>query len=116
MQPINTSTAQTQLVGLGTLPSQRASYSSPSLVVGVREKVPSPTDSELQKVIAISNAALKQIASSLEFSQDKSTGKALIRVYDRGTNELIRQFPTEEMVSIAKAIDNFKGLLISQKA
>ena len=116
MQPINTSKVQAQLVGLGTLPSQRASYSSPSLVVGVREKVPSPTDSELQKVIAISNAALKQVASSLEFSQDKSTGKALVRVYDRDTKELIRQFPTEEMVAVAEAINNFKGFLIDQKA
>lgn len=80
------------------------------------KQTPPTTDSDLKQAIDVSNAALKQIASSLEFAQDKSTGKTLIRVYDRTTNELIRQFPTEEMLAIAKAVDNFKGLLIHQKA
>ena len=115
MQPININSIPNQLTGLGNFPSQK-SFQSNGSVSTVTEKVSPPTDSELKKAIEVSNSALKQIASSLEFSQDKSTGKALIRVYDRGTHELIRQFPTEEMVSIAKAIDNFKGLLISQKA
>jgi flagellar protein FlaG len=115
MQSININSIPNQIAELGNLPSQK-SFKSSGSVSTATEKVSPPTDSELKKAIEVSNTALKQIASSLEFTQDKSTGKALIRVYDRGTNELIRQFPTEEMVSIAMAIDNFKGLLISQKA
>ena len=115
MQPININSIPNQSTGLGNFPSQKSSQSTGS-VSTVREKVSPPTDSELKKAIEVSNSALKQIASSLEFTQDNSTGKALVRVYDRETKELIRQFPTEEMVAIAEAIDNFKGLLIHQKA
>ena len=115
MQSININSIPNQSTGLGKLYSQQSFQSSESMST-VTKNVSAPTDSELKKAIEVTNLALKQISSSLEFTQDKSTGKALIRVYDRGTNELIRQFPTEEMVSIAKAIDNFKGLLISQKA
>lgn len=113
MQSININTAPSLSPAAG---SRKDHSSIPSSMVGIKEMAPPPTDSELKKAIEISNAALKQIASSLEFTQDASTGKELIRIYDRETKELIRQFPTEEMVAISKAIDNFKGLLIHQKA
>jgi flagellar protein FlaG len=115
MQSININSIPNQVAGLGNFPSQKSFHSTGS-VSTVTEKVSPPTDSELKKAIEVSNTALKQIASSLEFTQDNSTGKALVRVYDRDTKELIRQFPTEEMVAVAEAIDNFKGLLIHQKA
>jgi flagellar protein FlaG len=108
---------------IGSVPTQSAEFkpafktsSNSDIHPVVNEKTPSPppTDSELKKAITQSNAALKQISSSLEFSQDKATGKTLIRVYDRDTKELIRQFPTEEMVVIAKQIENLKGVLVDQ--
>lgn len=74
------------------------------------------SESEVNKAISTANTALKLIASNLEFSRDESTGKSLVRIIDTGTKEVIRQFPTTEMLSISKAIDNFKGLLIHQKA
>jgi len=52
----------------------------------------------------------------LQFNIDDETGKTIVKVVDATTNELIRQFPSEEMLSIAKAIDQMKGLLIQQKA
>jgi len=74
------------------------------------------SESEVNQAIVTANAALKSIASNLEFSRDENTGKSLVRIIDTGTKEVIRQFPTAEMLSISKAIDNFKGLLIHQKA
>ena len=84
----------------------------------VAQKAPpaSPSDLELRQAIKAANTALKSIASNLEFSRDESTGKYLIRITDTSNNEVIRQFPTVEMISIAKEIDNFKGMLIHQKA
>lgn len=112
----------TYLNSTGTIPPSRPfeftsvlkSNSDPNGRPVVQEKSPPLADSELKKVIGQSNAALKQISSSLEFSQEKSTGKTLIRVYDRDTKELIRQFPSEEMIAIAKQIDSLKGALINQ--
>jgi flagellar protein FlaG len=83
----------------------------------VSEKTPEiPNAKILGQAIVTANTALKSISSSLEFSKDTSTGKDLVRVIDTKSNEVIRQFPTEEMLSIARAINNFQGLLIDQKA
>ena len=67
-------------------------------------------------MIAAANAALKSSSVSLEYSQDKETGLKIVRVIDRDTKELIRQIPTEEMVSVARSIEKFQGLLGDQVA
>jgi flagellar protein FlaG len=75
-----------------------------------------PTPVELTKAIAAANAALKSSSISLEYSQDKETGLKIVRVIDRNTKELIRQIPAEEMVSVARSIERFQGLLGDQVA
>ena len=116
MNFINTNSMLPKVSVAGAPVAPATTHFSMNSEVKVNEQSLPATDSDLKQAIDVSNSALKQIASSLEFAQDKSTGKTLIRVYDRTTNELIRQFPTEEMIAIAKAVDNFKGLLIHQKA
>lgn len=56
------------------------------------------------------------MARNLLFSIDPEVGRTVIRVIDTSTNEVIRQIPSEEMLAIAKAIDNIKGVLIQQQA
>ena len=56
------------------------------------------------------------INSSLEFKVDDETGTMVVKVIDRDTQELIRQIPSEEMLSLAKALDTIKGMLLNQKA
>lgn len=70
----------------------------------------------LDEAVKAVNDFLKPINNSLQFNIDDETGKTIVKVVDSTTNELIRQFPSEEMLSIAKAIDQMKGLLIQQKA
>lgn len=71
---------------------------------------------QLEEAVKAVNDFLKPINNSLQFNIDDETGKTIVKVVDATTNELIRQFPSEEMLSIAKAIDQMKGLLIQQKA
>lgn len=56
------------------------------------------------------------VNSSLEFTVDEDTGTSVVKIVDKETKELIRQIPSEEMLSIAKALDTIKGLLVRQKA
>lgn len=56
------------------------------------------------------------VNSSLEFTVDEETGTSIVKIVDKETKELIRQIPSEEMLSIAKALDTIKGLLVRQKA
>ena len=54
--------------------------------------------------------------SNIEFTVDKDTRINVIKVMDKVTGDIIRQFPTEEILSIAKSIDALQGLIIHQKA
>lgn len=59
---------------------------------------------------------VKPINNNLEFSVDGDTQKLVVKIIDRTTKEVIRQIPSEEMLSIAKALDSIKGLFVTQKA
>lgn len=71
---------------------------------------------EIRQAIDAANASLKQVTSDLEFALDSATGKTVLRVIDAGTRQILRQFPSEEMLAIGRALDRFHGLLIRQKA
>jgi flagellar protein FlaG len=70
----------------------------------------------LDAAVETANRAMGGLAHSLEFSIDQESGKSVVRVVNKETGQVIRQFPTEEMLSIAHAIDRLQGLLINQTA
>ena len=59
---------------------------------------------------------VETINSNLDFSVDHDTGQLVVKIIDRATKEVIRQIPSEEMLSIAKALDSIKGLFVKQTA
>ena len=71
---------------------------------------------ELENAVKQVNDFLKPINNSIQFNVDDDTGKTIVKVIDLATKDVIRQFPSEEMLAIASAIDKMKGLLIQQKA
>ena len=62
------------------------------------------------------NEAVRRLASSLEFSVDETTGRTVVKVMDTATDTVIRQIPTEEVLSIARTLDRLQGLIIRQEA
>jgi flagellar protein FlaG len=54
--------------------------------------------------------------SSLEFSVDTDTNRIVVKVVDNETRELVRQIPMEEMLVLAKAMNQLQGLLLRTKA
>jgi flagellar protein FlaG len=87
---------------------------APNVMPPANTAVPDAT--QLKQAVDDANAALKNISSELEFTADPSTGKTVVRVIDRSTQQVIRQFPSEEMLAIARAIDRVQGILIHRKA
>lgn len=55
-------------------------------------------------------------AASVEFMVDGTSDHVVVRVVDSETNQLIRQFPSEETLAISRALDHLSGLLLRQKA
>lgn len=76
-----------------------------------------PSAAEVQKAVENINKTLKQANRNLEFSVDESTQKQVFKLKDAETGDVIRQYPTEEMLAISRAIDQVQqGLLLKQKA
>jgi flagellar protein FlaG len=75
-----------------------------------------PSRQELDKAVKAVNDFVGEVNSSLNFSVDDDTGQTVVKVIDIATKEVIKQFPSEEMLAIAKALDSIKGLLVQQKA
>lgn len=69
----------------------------------------------LQSSIDALNEFIKPQNTSLEFSIDDESGTVVVKVTDKETKEVIKQFPSEEALELAKALDKLKGLLVQQK-
>lgn len=61
------------------------------------------------------NDVLRQFDRNLQFVVDEETGIDVVKVIDSETEEIIRQFPSEEVLAIARALDKLQGLLIRDK-
>jgi flagellar protein FlaG len=76
-----------------------------------------PSSEQLQKAVdAIKKSVGSSASSNLQFSIDNETGRTLVRVVDQSTGQTIRQIPTEEVLAMAKAVDQMKGVLLKQQA
>ena len=94
-----------------------ASVTSNLTQVAVQDaKKPQESRNELEKAVKDVSEFVKTANNSLQFSIDDDLGVTVVKVIDTGTKELIRQIPSEEMLSIAKALGSIKGLLVQQKA
>lgn len=79
-----------------------------------------PTQAQIQSALDSMNKVLKQNDSGLEFSVDEDTKRTVFKLVETKTGEVIRQYPTEDLLAIARAIDQMQtqqhGVLLSQKA
>ena len=69
----------------------------------------------MNEAIATANKAMRALSNGLEFVIDPESKKVVVRVVDNETRQVIRQFPSEEILSIARSIDRMQGLLLNGK-
>lgn len=81
-----------------------------------RETQQQPNSRQLHNAVDQVNKTIQTLSNDVQFTVDKETGKDIVKVVDRETREVIRQIPSEEMVAIAKRLDELQGLIIRQKA
>lgn len=78
-----------------------------------------PSPRQLQSAVDGINQAMRQLNHNLQFSVDDGTRKPVVKMVDTETGALIRQIPSDEILAIARSIDQFlqrQGLLFNQKA
>lgn len=84
--------------------------------IEVKEEISNTEVEEAIEVVSsFINSTLKQVA----FSRDNNAGKMVITMIDKETNEVINQFPSEKIISMAERIkelhqevENISGLII----
>lgn len=91
---------------------------APSPVSTAQPATPNNQSSEEQIKQAVQKiqGAVENLARNLQFSIENDTGKTIIKVVDAHTEEVIRQFPTEQAIEIARTLDKVQGLLFNGKA
>lgn len=115
-------------VGASQLPVAAQTAAQPSDIQ--RQKQAAPVELPQQAVQAVEkklepaaikqaseqiNEVLRQFDRNLQFTVDEDTGIDVVKVIDGETEEVIRQFPSEEVLAIARALDKLQGLLIRDK-
>lgn len=83
----------------------------------VQQPGSAPSLAQLAEAVKEINTKLQARSQNIEFSVDSDNQRTIVKVVDQSTNEILRQIPSEEVLEIAKVIDQaLQGLLIKQKA
>lgn len=77
-----------------------------------------------EKVVSELQAYVQNTRRNLDFFVDDQTGRVVVKVVDATNDEVIRQIPSEEMLSLSRRIQDFldqqqpewKGMLLELKA
>ena len=80
------------------------------------EKEETPINEEIEVAVTQINDYVQNLDRKLHFSVDEESGKTVIRVTDLSTDELIRQIPSEKLLAVSQALEEFSGLLLEAKA
>lgn len=75
-----------------------------------------PSKEDVSAAVSKLNEAMATSSQSLKFEIDDDTKQIVVKIIDQGTQEVVRQMPTEEALQMAKSIDKMQGLLIRQTA
>lgn len=93
-----------------------AQTAAPAKAAAPQADAPEPSLDEVKQAVEKVQQSVKSLASSLQFSVDKDSGKTVVTLTDVQSGEVIRQMPSKEMVELARNIDRMQGMLLKQKA
>ena len=75
------------------------------------------TDKEsLPEMIEALNTKMQDMHHGLRFSVDDSSGRIVVKVIDLDTEDVIRQIPSEEMLSIMQQLGETQNLIFNDQA
>lgn len=90
-------------------------------ISGIGQQLPAARTAEagaddVKRAVRVLNQQMIETGRYLDFSVDKETGLAVIKVIDRRTREVLTQFPSQDVVEIARALGKLQGLLVKDRA
>lgn len=85
-------------------------------VKAVQAAVAAPGAEQVKQAVDHLNKFVQTMNNDVRFSVDEDTGMRVVKVVDVKTKDVVFQFPSEEVIAIAKSLDTLQGMLIRQKA
>ncbi|ALO34271.1 flagellar biosynthesis protein FlaG [Colwellia sp. MT41] len=73
------------------------------------------TTEQLEKVAQQLQEFVGNMNRGLEFSVDKDSGRDVIKVIDKNSGELVKQFPSEEVLTLVAKLSEMVGAFIDAK-
>jgi flagellar protein FlaG len=110
--PMANGSARAASVNVGALNMPVANLAADAKVSEAGKLSADQVQHSLQEI----NKVLTGLSISVRFQVDPQFKEVIIKVVDQENGRVIRQIPTEDVVRIAKAMDDLTGLLVAQKA
>lgn len=110
--PINS--AQTQLTPSVAATAGVSAMESPKSVSP--PEADKLSNEQIEQTVDEIRRRIEPVDRNLQFSIDKDTGKTVVKLIDTATKEVLRQIPSEELLSIARALGKGQSGLIERKA
>jgi flagellar protein FlaG len=76
---------------------------------------PEMTNEQLKMVAQQLQDFMGEMNKGLEFTVDKDSGRDVIKVIDKQNGDLIKQYPTEEVLDMVSKLSDATGSLINEK-
>ena len=83
---------------------------------GKTEAESQETKEALNGAVRDLNDFVQTVRRELQFSVDEDTGRSIVTVLNKETDEVVRQIPSEEALAISSFLKSHAGLLIDTKA
>jgi flagellar protein FlaG len=77
---------------------------------------PAVSEADLNRMVSHLNDFAQALHRDLHFSVDEDSGRTIVKVVDSETKEVIRQFPPEEILVLARHMRKGEGLILSTQA
>lgn len=108
----------------GRSPADQAGSTSPTgpasagkiLPAGGQNLPPAPTHDQVQQAAQQIQSYLNDSRREFQIQVDDDSGRTVVRVINPATHELIRQIPSEEALTLSRALSAGGGRLISDLA
>lgn len=70
---------------------------------------------DVENAVSDLNAAFKYVNERLEFSVHEETNRIMVKVYDKDTDEVLREIPPEQILDMVAEMQKFVGLFVDKK-
>lgn len=113
IEPISSINPTVSTGAAGKLPAENAEASS---LNRNQDSVPSNTEAkDLEQALLKVKERFEKVNVGFEYSIDETTKRKVVKIIDKDTKEVIRQYPPEEILNMLQKMYEMLGIFIDQK-